>query len=311
MSIVKKKHKFLKITIIFIITLIVLTTVFAVTCVALAVQDPYTEKYSTVDTVAVDSTLVADVAKAAAFGKEYIAQDEEINSYIRKVLNSSEESQLKDIAIYFHEDTPSEVYGRIHLNTNGIDKDFAFYSEAAFSIDQDNKILGIKLSNAKIGMLPIPEAIFADILQKSISDKVELDGTTIYMPIAFEGEVEGIDLHISLKEFTPKEQYVIIKSNKVLADTLDSATDKAKEWIAEHRDELSGYDEDIDNWINENKDKISEYESRAEEWVDENESTIYEYGNKVEDWVNENSEEVSKYTDMVREWFQGQTATNE
>lgn len=303
-TISKKKHKTGKTILITVIVLIFLAAAAAVTCTALALQDPYNDKYSTEDTVIVDSTLIADIAKAAVFGKEYVAGDEEVNSYIRKAINAKEDSKLKDLAIYFHKDKYAEVYGRLNLDINGFNSDFAFSSEADFSINSKQKMLDIKLSNAKLGMLPIPDFALENILDKTLKDKVTLNKTTISLPVSFESEVEGIEIKLNLEEFSPNEKSVTIKSNKVLADTLDSATDKAKEWISEHRDELAEYGDDMEQWLDNNKDKLSEYESQAEEWVDNNSDTINEYADKAEKWINENEDTVSEYTDKAKEWLE-------
>lgn len=60
----------------------------------------------------------------------------------------------------------------------------------------------------------------------------------LQLPVSLETTVEGIDLKVSLEEFIPEEGSVTLKSNKILADTLDSASDKAKEWIIEHKNSL-------------------------------------------------------------------------
>lgn len=302
---VKKKHKALKIVIITIISFIVLAIIFGLVCVLLAVQNPYKEKYSTTDTVTIDADFVAEVAKAAVFGKEYKADDQEVNSYIRKGITSQENTKLKDLAIYFHENNKSEIYGRVNvdipvLNYSG---DFGIYCEADFHLNNDNKVLEITLSNAKLGMLPIHDSILEKVIADTLKDKFEHKKTVIYFPISLETEVEGIDLKVSLEEFAPHEGSVSVKSNKILADTLDSATDRAKEWIVENKDKLLEYGDDMEQWLDENQDKLKEYESQAEDWVDNNQDTISEYGNKLEQWASENSETISEYTDKAKGWL--------
>lgn len=307
-TVVRKKHKIVKTIFIALIVLIVFTVAAAVTCTALALQDPYNDKYSTEDTVTIDSDLMADIAKAAAFGKEYIASDEEVNSYIRKAINAKEDSRLKDLAVYFHNDRLSEIYGRLNLDIVGFNSDFAFSSEADFSVNSERKMLDITLSNAKLGMLSIPDFALADVLNKTLADKVAIENTTISLPVSFETEVEGIEIKLCLEEFSPNEESVTIKSNKVLTDTLDSASDKAKEWIAEHHDELAEYGDDMEQWIDENKSKLPEYADQAEEWVDNNSEVISEYANQAEEWMNENEGTVSEYTDKAKEWIESHTS---
>lgn len=302
---VKKKHKALKIVIITIVSLIVLAVIFGTVCVLLAVQNPYKEKYSTTDTVTINADLVAEIAKSAVFGKEYIADNQEINSYIRKGIDSKKNSKLKDLAIYFHNNNKAEIYGRVNvdipvLNYSG---DFDIYCEADFHLNHNNKMLEITLSNAKLGMLPIHNSILEKVIESTLKNKLEYKKTIIYFPISLETEVEGIELKVSLEEFTPNEGSVSIKSNKILADTLDSATDRAKEWIAENRDRLLEYGDDMEQWLDENRDKLKEYENKAEDWVDNNQDTISEYGNKLEQWANENSETISEYTDKAKGWL--------
>lgn len=304
MKSVKKKHKVLKAVIITLISLIVIALICMILCIILALQDPYKDKYSTTDTVTINADLVADIAEAAVFGKEYVADDQEVNSYIRKTIDSKEDSKIKDFAVYFH-DNKAEVYGRVNLNIPQIDYngDFGVYCNAEFYLDEDDEILEVTLSNAKLGMLPIHDSILSEIISKTFTDKIKCEKNVIYLPVSLETTVEGIDLKVSLEGFTPNEGSVTLKSNKILADTLDSASDTAKEWVSEHKEELKEYGDDIVQWIEDNEEKIPEYESKAEEWVQNNQETISEYGKKLEQWVNENSGTVSEYTDKAKDWF--------
>lgn len=128
----------------------------------------------------------------------------------------------------------------------------------------------------------------------------------LQLPVSLETTVEGIDLKVSLEEFIPEEGSVTLKSNKILADTLDSASDKAKEWIIEHKKQLREYGDDMAQWLDDNKDKLDEYESKAEEWVEQNKDTISEYGKKLERWASENSGTVSEYSDKAKSWLEEQ-----
>lgn len=304
----RKRHRALRNVIITVALLVILAVLAAVVCAALATQDPYEEKYSTTDTVTVDTDLIANIAEAAVFGKDYTADDEEVNSYIRKAIDSSEDSKLKDLAIYLHDDSKAEIYGRVNMNIPFLSYtgDFGVYCEAEFKLKEESGILEMTLSNARLGMLPIPDSLIGEVLSEkleNITDKITVEGTTVKFPASFETTVEGIDIKVSLESFTTSEGSVTVKSNKVLADTLDSATDKAKQWIAEHEDELQEYGEDMSQWLDENRDKLSEYESKAEEWVESNRDTISEYGDKLEEWASENSETVSEYTEKAKEWL--------
>lgn len=305
MKTAKNKHILLKSIIITLISLIVMAIIFVSICVILAFQDPYRDKYSTTDTVKIDADLVADIAEAAVFGKEYTAEDQEVNSYIIKTLGSADSSKLKNLAIYFHSDNKAEIYGRTNLSIPQLNYsgDFGIYCQAEFYLNSDDKTLQVTLSNAKLGMLPIDDSILGDIIAMSFKDKVKCEKNIIYLPVSLETTVEGIDLKVSLEEFIPNEGSVILKSNKVLTDTLDSASDRAKEWIADHESQLREYGDDIVQWIDENEDNLSEYESKAEEWVDNNQETISEYAKRLEQWANENSGTVSEYTDKARGWL--------
>lgn len=305
MKTAKNKHILLKSIIITLISLIVMALIFCTVCIILALQDPYKDKYSTTDTVEINADLVADIAEAAVFGKDYTAVDQEVNSYIRKGVDSKDNSKLKDLAVYFHSDGKADIYGRVNLNISQLNYsgDFGIYCEAAFNLDNSNKVLEVTLSNTKLGMLPIPDSILSDILIKTFQDKIKCEKNIIQLPVSLETTVEGVDLKVSLEEFIPNEGSVTIKSNKILADTLDSATDEAKKWIVGHKSQLREYGDDMAQWLDDNRDKLSEYESKAEEWVDENKDTISEYGKKLEQWASENSETVSEYTDKAKNWL--------
>ena len=122
---------------------------------------------------------------------------------------------------------------------------FGVYCEAEFNLDKSQKILEVTLSNTKLGMLPIPDSMLGDILKKTFADKIKCKKNMLQLPVSLETTVEGIDLKVSLEEFIPEEGSVTLKSNKILADTLDSASDKAKEWIIEHKKQLREYGDDM------------------------------------------------------------------
>lgn len=306
MKTTKNKHILLKSIIITLISLIVMGLIFCTVCIILAMQDPYKDKYSTIDTVEINANLVGDIAEAAVFGKDYTANDQEVNSYIRKTIDSKEDSKLKDLAVYFHGDNKADIYGRANLSVPVLNYtgDFGVYCNAEFYLDPDENVLEVTLSNTKLGALSVPDSILSNILTKTFKDRLKCEGTVIYLPVSLETNVEGVDIKVSLECFTPNEGSVTLKSNKVLADTLDSATDKAKEWISEHKQQLREYGDDMAQWLDDNKDKLSEYESKAEEWVDNNKDTISEYENKLEQWVNENSDTVSDYTAKAKKWLE-------
>lgn len=282
--------------------------IFCTICVILAMQDPYKDKYSTKDTVEINANLVADIAEAAVFGKDYTANDQEVNSYIRKSVDSKSDSKIKDLAVYFHDDSKADIYGRVNLSIPQLNYsgDFGIYCEAKFNLDKSQKVLEVTLSNTKLGMLPIPDSILGDILSKTFAGKIKCEKNVMQLPVSLETTVEGVDLNVSLEEFTPKEGSVTLKSNKILADTLDSASDKAKEWIVAHKNQLREYGDDMAQWLDDNKDKLSDYESKVEEWVDKNKDTISEYGKKLEKWASENSGTVSEYSDKAKSWLEEQ-----
>lgn len=282
--------------------------IFCMVCVLLAMQDPYKDKYSTTDTVEINADLVADIAEAAIFGKDYTANDQEVNSYIRKSVDSKSEPKIKDLAVYFHDENKADIYGRVNLNIPQLNYsgDFGVYCEAEFNLDKSQKILEVTLSNTKLGMLPIPDSMLGDILKKTFADKIKCKKNMLQLPVSLETTVEGVDLKVSLEEFIPEEGSVTLKSNKILADTLDSASDKAKEWIIEHKKQLREYGDDMAQWLDDNKDKLAEYESKAEEWVEQNKDTISEYGKKLEKWAGENSGTVSEYSDKAKSWLEEQ-----
>lgn len=305
MKTTKNKHILLKSIIITLISLIVMALIFVSVCIILALQDPYKDKYSTVDTVKIDADLVADIAEAAVFGKEYVADDQEVNSYIIKTISSKSDSKLKNLALYFHSDNKAEIYGRANLSIPQLNYsgDFGMYCEAEFYLNNDDETLQVTLSNAKLGMLPIDNSLLGDIISMSFKDKLKCEKNIIYLPVSLKTTVEGIDLKVSLEEFIPNEGSVSLKSNKILADTLDSASDKAKEWIVEHKNQLKEYGDDIVQWIDDNEENLSKYESKAEEWVQNNQQTISEYAKRIEQWANENSGKVSEYADKAKGWF--------
>lgn len=235
-----KKVSFGKIIGITLISIIALILIAVTVMVILAFQDPYKDKYTT--TKEADSTLIADLVEAAALGNDFVADDDDINAYIREYIERLDDSfPIKDIAIYFNSDEKIDIYGRFKM----MNMDFAFYIKAEGKLDTEREILTLSFSDAKLGRLPLPNFIVSKILYKYLGEYFSVDGMDVDLPVSADYEIEGVKVPLRLEKFIPNDGCVTLCSNNILSDTIDNTIDRIEEWAEDNKDELEEWLRDL------------------------------------------------------------------
>lgn len=220
--------------------IVALLLIAATIMVILAFQDPYKDKYTT--TKEADSTLIADMVEAAALGNDFVADDDDINAYIREYIERRDEGfPIKDVAIYFNEDEPIDIYGHFKI----MNMDFAFYIKAESTLDVEKEILTLRFSDAKLGNLPIPDFIVTKILDKYLGEYFAVDGMEVDLPVSADYEIEGVKVPLRLEKFEPDDGCVTLCSNNILAETIDNAIDRIEEWAEDNKDGLEEWLRDL------------------------------------------------------------------
>lgn len=212
----KKRFLALKIIIAAVGFLVLLAVTFFTVCYSLAIQDNIEDKYTMTET---DDSFMMTVLGNAIVGREFNVSEVELNTYINKKF-CGEDQLLRKVRLYFHKDKPIEIYGRIH-NWN---RDFAVSACAETSLDSENGVVAVKISDAKLGELRIHDIVLHTIL-KDLADKndyVTFSGDTLYVQSDYSYEFDDLKFSLKLEKFEPKDGIIRCKTNSVSQDAVKS-----------------------------------------------------------------------------------------
>ncbi len=236
---------------------VILLVIWACCCLSLAFTDNYSDKYTLTEA---DDTLTASFFKASVFGDDFNITDTQINTFINNTLcEAADESdnRIENACIYFHENEPSELYARIKL----YGYEFGIYAEAELSFDSYNSATEIKLSNARLGELEIPDFVLSYALSKIIGENEYacVSGTTIRITASYEYEIySGYNINLTLKSLEVHDEYITASTNSLSEDVLALlrkylSTDEGYEALNEIiGDSVDSLKDSIASWIKEN-----------------------------------------------------------
>lgn len=220
-------------------------------CLTLIFKDDYSDKYMLDKT---DDTLITDVFTAALFGSDFDVTEEQLNTYINKnycSADSADNNALKHIRIYFHKDQPSEIYAQIRLYSY----ELAFYTRAEFSFNSTDNMLNIKLSNSKLGELPVPDFILSKVISRTFENKenISVSGTTISAKATYNYDIaDDYTLTVFLTKFVPQNGYASCRTNSLTDEALSLLkkylkSSEGKKYLKELFDTEIDLDIDLDN----------------------------------------------------------------
>lgn len=232
------------------LVLLIAAIIFVCCCLTLIFKDNYADKYTLNKT---DDTLITDVFTAALFGSDFDVTEEQLNTYINQnycSTDTNEKNALKHIRIYFRKDQPSEIYAQIRLYSY----DLAFYTKAEFNFNDSNSILSVKLSDAKLGELPLPDSVLSTILSKTLEnqDIISVSGTTISVKASYEYNIaDDYTLTVSLTKFLPQNSCVSCRTNSLSEEALNLlkkylTSNEGKKYLKELFDKDFNFDVDTD-----------------------------------------------------------------
>lgn len=206
------------------IILLIAAIVWFCCCLSLAFKDNYADKY-TLD--ATDDGLISEILIGDMFGIDTDITETQLNTYINKTFCTSdteEKNSVQHIRIYFHKNEPSEIYAKIRLYSY----ELAIYTKAEFNFEPSDNTLSIRLSNAKIGELSIPDFILSNVLSKTLEnkEKISVNGTTLSVKTSYEYEIkDSYSVTILLEKFEVQESYVSCRTNNLSEEALDLLND--------------------------------------------------------------------------------------
>lgn len=250
----KKRFRALKITLIVLLVIVTLFLIFASVCVTLAFQDNYTEKYTLTDTsISVDISL--EIAKAALKGESADIADRDINAYLSAALDlpkSNGENSLNHLAIHNTSDGAGIYFQITHNKYN-----FAVFVKTSISLNTEKQRIEAVVRDMKIGELPIPNFMIANILNSTLSqyDFLSVDGNTIFFPSVFTYE----SAELVIEEFHTNDGGVTVKTNPLEDEAWKLLKDKLEGVVDNIKDNWQDYLQNIRDKWQDTKDKWQDY----------------------------------------------------
>ena len=166
--------------------------------------------------------LIVTLCKSVLLGEEKDVTNSELNSYFtyafEKYENKLDEQQkseeiesvsnlkIDDIAIYFHKNSPSEIYIKALYKEDV----YVFSAKVDIELDKTNKQFKIYVIETKVGELGLPTNIVLDILFnndtiKTYTDILKREGNQVLAPSYIEEEFLGQTITFEIKSYEEKE----------------------------------------------------------------------------------------------------------
>ena len=198
------------------IILLILSAITAGICIFLAFQDDYKNKYVFYQS---DDSLMYTALKGAVSGENFRLTETQVNTYINNEIVEKSDNNIKNLRVYF-DNGIVEVYAKV----NYMNHDFGLYAKAQISLDTVAKKFSVRLYNAKLGRLPVPDFILKDTLEKNIptTDNVSVKDGIIYINSSYDFNIDAFTLNLSFQEFAVGNKIVVSRTNSLAQDALDT-----------------------------------------------------------------------------------------
>ncbi len=220
-----KKGHGIRTAVIIILCALLLIAAGVITVAVLAFQTPNSDKFG----ASPDNGAIMNVIYAAIKDEDAEITNTELNSLLTYFIKGdkdddvkplSENSRIKDAAIYIHKDKPSELYAMVEINNH------TFEISAELNIEPEiiKNEFKLTVTSAKIGNLPIaPDLLmnyaFSDDISNGISDYIRRDGNDLYIKSRYQYEIMGQTIKFSVKSFEPLKDGIKLKTTSA-ADIL-------------------------------------------------------------------------------------------
>ncbi len=240
----KKKHRIIRIILYSIIGVVAVSAVAITVCISLALQDNIGDKYTMTES---DDGFLTTVLKGAFFGTETDVPELQINTYLNEKL-CGDNKALKNIRVRFHKDAPCEIYARF------VYKDiwFAIQAKAETKVNERDGMTSVRLSDVKLGELPIGQFVLNYVLNEvaSKSDLLEYENEVLYIKSCLEYDFSSLTFTLQLEQLDPFDGGVKCRSNSMSAELFSALkkyilSDKGKELYHKIIGETAGNIADI------------------------------------------------------------------
>lgn len=218
----KKKSAFGKLILIFLLLAILLLAVLTGIVYYLAVQDNISSKYTLTER---DENIKMTVVKGSVFGRDFDIEEIQINTFINDRFcreKTGDNIGIDHIRFYFYDDRPCEIYAHAFYQRFS----FALCCKADFDVDESSSEVRIKLYDARIGELDIPENILNMVLEKMLenSDRVHYissGGRNVSFTAEYTVDIPDTSgITIGLKEAAPGNAVLKCRTNSLSGEAL-------------------------------------------------------------------------------------------
>ena len=202
------KSKAFKITISVLLVVLVALGVLAL----LIFDDPNEGKYS----VEASSKLMQDIIVSTVTNKELTIDNDELNSGLIYSLKKVDNEGSVD-GIYFDlNDMKDDGSVKLYIPVTRHSKHLGFSAYVKPELDTQNEVFSFKISNAKLGRLPISSKNLAEKIRKSEPDIFTCSGDTLYANAYLKYNIHSTDVKIKFDKFEIKDGQIIIKTSGLL-----------------------------------------------------------------------------------------------
>lgn len=171
------------------------------------------------------TTIYEPLVKSIILGEEQTITDDDINGIIAKLLNeytakltetdTKNSLVVKKVAVYTQDNDAVKLYADLRYNQFR----FIFSADANITLNNENKLISMDISNTKIGTLSIP----TDFIMNNISDSlkkinpdIQLDGNTIIVPSEYTFEFMKKEITLYISKLTLSEGFATVQTNSAM-----------------------------------------------------------------------------------------------
>lgn len=210
----KKRHRLRKVLLALAALLLTGVIVFGGVCLKLARTDNLRDKYTLDKT---EDGFLLTVLKSAVFGQDFTVTEDQLNTYLNKTF-CTPDKPLRNIRLYFHENRPSEVYGKVNYHHY----DYAFRAGISTHLNSQEGIVTVRLTDVHLGELAVHDMVIQSLL-RDFADKNEnvqyADGV-LYVRTRYDYQLDEASFTLRLERFEPAEGAVICKTNNLTWELL-------------------------------------------------------------------------------------------
>lgn len=171
------------------------------------------------------TTIYEPMVKSIILGEEQTITDDDINGIIAKLLNeytakltetdTKNSLVVKKVAVYTQDNNAVKLYADLYYNQFR----FIFSADANITLNNENKLISMDISNTKIGTLSIP----TDFIMNNISDSlnkinpnIQLNGNTITVPSEYTFEFMEKEITLYISQLTISKGFATVKTNSAM-----------------------------------------------------------------------------------------------